>query len=133
MNTLIAQKGMTLIEIMISVAIIAIIGAMAIPAYTNYVRTGKANVCIDEAKNIMLAEEEFFNIPAGGNTYFIGDLTAGNLGSLPAASTGLYRPSPRATDNCEYNVILTPTGYSLSIDGINDLAVEGAAFFVFNN
>ena len=133
MNSIQNQKGMTLIEIMVSVAIIAIIGGLAIPAYTDYVRTGKAQVCLDEAKNIMLAEEEFFNIPANGNTYFIGNLTTGNLGTLPAASTGLYRPSARATDNCNYTVALSATGYDLTIDGTNDLAVEGAAFFVFNN
>ena len=54
------QKGFTLIELMIVVAIIGILATIALPAYSNYVRSGKATEATSTLASARVQMEQHF-------------------------------------------------------------------------
>ncbi|KAB0629185.1 prepilin-type N-terminal cleavage/methylation domain-containing protein [Acinetobacter gandensis] len=70
------QKGFTLIELMIVVAIIGILAAIAIPAYQNYTKRASDNACLAEMKGFANKLFLIQNDPNGPGTFTAADFDA---------------------------------------------------------
>lgn len=103
-----AQKGFTLIELMIVVAIIGILAAIAIPQYQNYIAKSQVSRAVAELGSIKTAFEDCLN---NGKTV-VGACDLGYTGSsimsltAPAVTTAGTAPTTAVTNT----VALTSTG-----------------------
>ncbi len=90
------QSAFTLIELMVTVAIIAILAAVALPSYTQFIVRGK----LQEASSNLLAMRTKMELYFQDNRSYVGACVAGTTAALP---TGLKyftiscAPAPTAT------------------------------------
>lgn len=54
------QKGFTLIELMIVVAVIGILASIGMPAYNNYIKKGKAAEATSNLADLRIKAEQYF-------------------------------------------------------------------------
>jgi type IV pilus assembly protein PilA len=116
-----AQAGFTMIELMIVVAIVAILSAVAIPAYKDYTIRAKSTEMITLAQNAKLAVSE-----ALINGLVQANISHDTLGLAPVQSTMVNNITvargvitvtanhaglglPVAEHNAAFSIILTPT------------------------
>lgn len=82
------QKGFTLIELMITVAIVGILAAVALPAYQNYTIRAQAAEAVSLAGGLQTAVAEYY---ANNGTMPTSNDTAGTATAVQMASpTGKY-------------------------------------------
>jgi type IV pilus assembly protein PilE len=105
------RSGFTLIELMVTVAVIAILAAVAIPSYTNYVVRGKIQEATTNLLDMRVKMEQTF---LDNRAYNPGGVVAPNCPIAPSAGLKYF------TISCDP---LTATTYTVKATGVgNDLS-----------
>ncbi len=96
------QQGFTLIEVMITVAIVGILLAVAVPAYSDYVTRGRMSEAFTALGGAQTAAEQYWS---NNRTYANFDGSPG----FPAATTNFTYALSNATAST-YTITATGTG-----------------------
>jgi type IV pilus assembly protein PilE len=117
------QRGFTLIELMITVAIVGILSALAYPSYTSYVRKGVRKGAQAQMMDIANREQQFLLANRVYADY--ATLTANGYG-FPADLVGKYTPTVTLGTSTvpAFTLTFTATGTQLP-DGTLTYSSEG--------
>jgi type IV pilus assembly protein PilE len=105
--------GFSLIELLVAVAIVGILAAVAIPAYTDYVRRGKLAEAYTNLASQRVKMEQFYQ---DARTY------------TGACQNGTVAPKPVDTVNFRYTCAIADQTYTVTATG---LATGNLNLFVF--
>ncbi|MFK8020179.1 MAG: type IV pilin protein [Pseudomonadales bacterium] len=118
------QYGMTLIELMIAVAIVAILAAVALPSYDNFVKKSRRSDAASQLMQIMQQQERFF---LNNMTYTtdLSDLGYTLSGGGVESESGFYRVTGGTCTGAPITRCVQLTGTALAAqDGDGDMTLN---------
>lgn len=132
MNIIKNNKGFTIIELMIAVAIIGILAAIAVPAYSNYTNRAKASEALGLADSAKTAVSEFYqsngSFPTSNTQAGLASpITGTNTQSVNVTTGGRIEATTSiAATNGTFTMTLTPTN---STSGITWTCTSGGSSY----
>ena len=108
-----SQKGVTLIELMVVVAIVAVLAKFAMPAYSNYVIRGKIPDATSNLSSMRVQMEQYYQ----DNRYYSGTVI-GTGSPCNSTSVPAWPPSNYFTFSCP---TFTPTTYKIQAQGFGSM------------
>ena len=112
------MRGFTLIELMVTVAVIGVLTAIVMPSYTTYVARGHVTEAVSGLSDMSVKLEQFFQ----DNRTYVGACTVGTVAPLPA-TTSYFSYSCSVLSSSAYTVNATGVGtmanFGYSIDQTN--------------
>ena len=116
-RTFVRVRGFTLIELMVTVAIIAILASIALPSYSAYVTRGRIPQATNNLATMRVQLEQYFQ----DNRTYVGACEAGTVAPLPTSADFDYTCPALTADT--FTVVATGTGsmsgFTYSIDEAN--------------
>ena len=113
------EKGFTLVELMIVIAIIGILAAVAIPQFQSYRERGFVSAMQADAAAIRTAEEAYY---ADNDTYTatFTDLSTYGMANLSNTNTAAIAPSTSGDIAKDYTITMssTSTGTTIVYDSV---------------
>jgi len=106
------SKGFTLVELMIVVAIMAIIAAVAMPLYNGYIQTSREGALINNIATVEVFQEDF---RLRNGAYQAGEFDGG-----PDANLLVLGWQPQSDDGTVYTITVAGATYDVtgtSVDG----------------
>ena len=100
------SRGFTLIELMITIAIIAILAAIALPSYSDYLRRGKLTEGLSAMSSQRVKMEQFFQ----DNRTYAGSCVGGTVAPPPVSPNFAYVCTPSAGGAVPSTYLITATG-----------------------
>jgi type IV pilus assembly protein PilE len=112
------QSGFTLIELMVTVAVVAILAAIALPSYTSYVTRSKLTEATTNLLTMRVKMEQYYQ----DKLTYTGACAAGTVAPLPAALKYFTITCP----------VLNATAYTIQADGGNggEQTMAGISFTI---
>ena len=105
-----AQKGFTLIELMIVVAIIGILAAIAIPQYQNYIAKSQVSRAMGETSSVKTAVETCLNEGKGTAGACPLGITTSNIQATTVAGSAPKADGTNAAELTETTAIVATFG-----------------------
>lgn len=111
------HHGFTIVEVMIAIAIVAILGAVALPAYTGYITRAKVPVGLDALSSVATRMEQYYQ--DRGN---YGTSACGNGLSMPTPSEYFGQVTCSLSDSGQ--------GFTASVSGASGGVLQGYTYTI---